>query len=1311
MAGPQSADYSRPADGFRFKFDGVHITTAADDCPQDKYPYAQNVRGYREDSTRTRPPLAQQYNPAAGPVVSLEPTLNIRKAGDTLYNGNTNLGGGYDTLQGCSLIPYRPNQSPQTWEYVFDRVQSNKVLPSQFGSTVQKIGIAEPQSPVDAAPLGGSLAWTGPHPAYVQGGTAGVPAAGNRGTDAVVAQFHDGLGPGQGLLTTLQVGGTVQYTKGQLIQLQTAVPGTAKILDVFPLTPATSPIGIQGVFYYSGIIGRAVIVPNNISSGPGQDESIYAVNLVNSLRRGALVKFSGNGEVCMITAVVEGPTGSISFEVVTTTPHSNTETLTFVPGIQISDPGTIPVGTVLNQNTVFYSQTVGFGWQSTTLALNYFTNALQAFQPSDQFHFSLKIDNLANFVEGKWLIDVGNGDFISNVFVWSFRVNDIQASLPDFTGGTGGYQQTQLGIAQLVLQRQLIDEQNPKELNNQGNTASSSQVVPGNNQWAEMSIPLSQFTRVGSDDTKTLQNITGIRLLLNVSGSIVVEFVTPDVFGGFSPDVTATGVPYLYRIRPRSSLTGAKGNPSPEMRYGVNPRRQSVEVILPTTYSDPQVDTWDIFRMGGSIDQYVLIGSVPLASLGPNSFTDNYSDLEIANNQVLEEDDYEPFPTIVPPLSGSNASATGHVITTTLTGAPSPFDPQRLLPGNIIQINQQDFTLVARPIFFGGTLVAPVWLLQLAENAGVMQGPVNIQEPLLANQLLNTVWGPDVNGVLFAVADVNRPGFVYYTKPFNPDASSDNATELSPPSEPLIGGCLTDGTSIVFSTKRAWRAFPGQDADGNLSYNWIEIPVAEGAVVGIQAIASDGQDTYYIARDGIRKLGERFPVTNEDLYNLFPHEGILAVDYTYANNTIFAPNYMYKDQFRLAIVNKFLFFDYRDTGNVPHTLVCNLYTGAWVPDTYSISPATIHAGETANIFTAGFSSATPQLWIGGMDGALYTEQAETALVAGQGEQVSVVVATREEVAGDIRAYKQFGDADINLWSRTTVAGGIQVTPFSLQVAVPGVAPTVVPGAQPARASFNVGLSGEQLLYSLGLVFAWTEQGTISILYSWQPSYIPKPETIFTRVTDWDDSGSRSNKFYQGFVIEADTFNALKNVVVRDQDTLTAQQTFPLTLNGQMEKAFSFTTPFQAHAVRLEPATDGTAGVKMRLFGIRWIAQPTPENVQNWITQPTGHGFNGYQHIRQILLTYKASAPVSLAVMIDGVAAFSISFPATGGNYLKTTMAFPSNKGLVYQYSLTSGADFQVWNDDIELDVKPWGSTDDYSRVKILGSEMGNLAPV
>src|SRR5258708_39739369 len=95
------------------------------------------------------------------------------------------------------------------------------------------------------------------------------------------------------------------------------------------------------------------------------------------------------------------------------------------------------------------------------------------------------------------------------------------------------------------------------------------------------------------------------------SNTVFVSIDSIYVTGGFQPDVGDIGAPYLYRVRPRSSLTGVKGNPSPATRYGVNPRRWEIIVDLPSASYDSQIDTWDVFRYGGSVTSWRFVGSTP----------------------------------------------------------------------------------------------------------------------------------------------------------------------------------------------------------------------------------------------------------------------------------------------------------------------------------------------------------------------------------------------------------------------------------------------------------------------------------------------------------------------------------------------------------------------------------------------------------------------------------------------------------------------------------------------------------------------------
>jgi hypothetical protein len=96
------------------------------------------------------------------------------------------------------------------------------------------------------------------------------------------------------------------------------------------------------------------------------------------------------------------------------------------------------------------------------------------------------------------------------------------------------------------------------------------------------------------------------------------------------------------------------------------------------------------------------------------------------------------------------------------------------------------------------------------------------------------------------------------------------------------------------------------------------------------------------------------------------------------------------------------------------------------------------------------------------------------------------------------------------------------------------------------------------------------------LISWQPSFIPKPENIADRWTDWYDGGTESAKYIQGFLLHCDTGNVVKGMAVYDSDTLTAHPFTPAVQhNGESIKAYSFNTPFIAHMVRLQPSLQTT----------------------------------------------------------------------------------------------------------------------------------------
>lgn len=1350
------AEFSRPASGFRFKNMGMKTNAAPDALPEFKYPYLQNIRGFNENDITSRPQIGQ-ITPAPtalqqGPVVSLEPVLGVYKIKDRLFVNGVSIDVGYLSGLPASILPFRPNASPNAYDYVFDDAKGSKITVNQTGTIVQKIGIAEPQAPPDICQ--DYFLFTPADPvaaAYVQSGVAGVPTNITRSTETILTTIqHPASVPSFGLADprcSLQVGTTQKYSIGETV----AVAGgggteNCVLQDVIP--PTSTALSITAIRYAAGLTGKCVIVTSIVGQTGGiiefigQDPSALPVSLqsfLTSFRRGAIISLTGGvtAEKVLLLSASLGPQGALCLEVTTASNHAAGESLSIVSTL-VLDVAANRTGQVISSSGI-QTVTTGAGTgnldaANTTLLNNFFTNfnggsvATQVSPRIDDYiHLSINVSDLTLLTSIRIYLDVDSAtnDFAHNAYYFEIQPNDLTAAV----AGT----QTQLGATAVALQRiglrgGVDRASHPFPIVRFGEGAfgllqsgddatgfggAGDTTTLGQSQWSEIFFPISALTRIGNDQTRTLANIQKIRFQVVCTAALTVQISSTWLGGGNPPD-TGVGLPYLYRIRPRNSATGTKGNPSPSTRYGAVARRQDILIALPSAAYDTQIDTWDVFRFGGQINSWRYIGSG-----APNTtFQDNLFDSSIINSDVLSFDQHEPFPGIGPPITTATATVTGTQLLATfplatIAAGSSGFGTLtqlgNMLPGTQINIANNIFTLWNRPTLISITPgVSQTWLFQLQENAGSQVNPiVLIQEPVLGNQNSNNVWGPDTNGRFFSVMSGTannggvqglRPGVVQWTNANDPDAASDaNTRDICPPSEPLQNGEMLGPTPVVFSSNRAWRGFP--KADG--SYNWISIPTGAG-LAGQFALCSDGEFIYFLAKDGIRMTagGDAPSLTDEDLYNLFPHEGLPGQTIVYAGQTIFPPDFTYSGNFQLNVVNRYLYFDYLDSSKTQRTLVCDLRNRAWSIDAFIPNPVSIHVGVTLPSSTQSAVNPTlnQQVFLGDTLGTIYTE---VPSIPG-GEQVNCVVIPRAEMLGDIRSNKMFGDCMLDA---AVPGGAISINPILFGNLLPTV--TVIAGNQAARPQnpYLININGQQIARSLGLAISWTDQGQNNTLYSWQPTYINQPEDITNRFTDWDNAGSGAAKFFQGFLLEADTQNQLKQLTIRSSDDLGIKGIFQIQHNGQQQKAYSFAQPFIAHLVRIEPDN-----VSWRMFNVKWVVQATPEAALNWITQATSHSLPGYQHVPQMLFAYNAPAPVTITLIVDGLALAPIVIPLTVG-YQKFLVKFPANKGFVFQYSAVSNLPFQVWNDDIEILVGEHGRSGSYKTVKLLGSELGAKAAI
>lgn len=1326
-------DYQRPREGYTLAANGMKTNSAPETIPPDKLVLGVNIRGYRDTQTRTRPGVAARFAtnfiPPFGGVPAVTdlatytalgtdnlPRIIARLADDTLWLDTgvqvatlTGAGAG----PGATLIPFRPNQSPNPYLYVANGSDYLKLSAPDAANavTVSRVGIAEPQTSPDAAIL--SLTKFGlPSVAgsYVNAGTVGALSNSTRLSDTVQSVFLDPAST-NGQIYTVGVSTSKLYAR----ELPIALNGNAAptVLDVFPAQ--ANAVTIAAILYFTGNTGRCVVVPSNLSGGPGtEDASIYQQNLLGSIRRGALVRFSGSSETCFVLSVSVGPGGAISFETTTTGTHAAGETLTFPAAISIYLNGApVPVAaqTITTPDITATATGSGIGKVTTTGGIGApFVVGGVFFQPDDFIRVSLNIGTLTSLIEIKVLIDVDDGSFTKNFYYYTIRASDVTAAVQNTL--------TQLGAAQLVAQRRIIDEERATATGNQLDTASSAQTSPGDGQWADVMFSIRELTRVGSDETKTLQTAAQLQFLFNTTATTTIAIGAPAVLGGWQPDVGSAGSPYKYRVRPRSSHTGTKGNPSPATRYGLSPRRMQTIVKLPSAAYDPQIDTWDIFRYGGTVTSWRKIGQ---ALATATTFIDNYSDQVAAASEALDFDNYEPWPTIDVPYLLTSATVVGTAALVPETSAAQTASILRLLPANLVRIGGVNvYTLRRRPteVVVGGINTL---LLDFEENAGTGGGAnstLQIYEPAIARQSLPYMWGPDSYGTVFACGDLLRPGTISFAKPNAPDAAPDKFNlEIVQPGEPLLGGEVLDGLSYAASTERWWALYP-QLSNPVQRYAPIQQPVPRG-LAAPYGHCTDGREIFFWAKDGIwsHRQGS---LTDADLYNLFPHEGVPGETITLFGYTLTPPDYSRAGTFRLAQSNGFLYALYQDAGGVSRTLVYDQRRKAWGVDNYRVTVfafghATITNGAVTALYhipqqegtVLSHGTANPMMLFGNLLGQV---GAQADLTNDWGTPIQSFVNTFEWDGGDLR----FGGSlwgDVVLDASMPAATGITVTPTQQQVAL--LPPVTLP-QRPARDQNILSVGGGLVSNFFGLALTWTDdfaaQTAPTELHLWQPSFLDKPETIADRFTDWDDAGTPGNKWWQGFVLHADTEGADKLLAVRDAD-MRALHPFTPVVNhlGESSRAYSFNTPFLAHTVRIEPQDQ----VPWRFYESVWVTEPSPELAETWQTQGTSHGMLGYQHVKQVSVAYAATTPITLAITsYDGQSPQPIVLPATGGAMQKLTMQLTPNKGQLYFYKASAAAPFQLFLPDWEIMVGAWSRADAaYTRYQALGGAKGDQAKI
>jgi hypothetical protein len=508
--------------------------------------------------------------------------------------------------------------------------------------------------------------------------------------------------------------------------------------------------------------------------------------------------------------------------------------------------------------------------------------------------------------------------------------------------------------------------------------------------------------------------------------------------------------------------------------------------ILLTASTDPQVDTIDIYRMGGALENFTYVGSTPNTT---PTFTDTLTDAVAALNPVLEFDNYEPFPSIDLPRAGVvTVNANGAIVWT----SGDTFNT-RWLPGTIVLIAGVAYILYNRPSDNHHMLV----YTSTTDSDGIITFAYpptgtaisyQIAEPDLAAEPSPAIWGPtpeNAGSFMFGLDPLN-PGYLVWSKGNNFDSAPDtNRQEICAPSEALQNGTITSELATVFSTERFWLIFPNFSnaiaaVTGTLGQQWI--PIQAAATRGLYmryAIAALGSSIAWRAKDGIylSKGGGPEQELSGSIYNLFPHgETEAPQPVQIGDQFVYPPDDTKVSAQTMTFIAGYIFYDYQDTNGNPRTLVYDVAGKGWSVDV---------TNPVANCHSLPVE--VNQILLGCVDGtvrAFDTIGTETG---------NAIVLTPSLAGGSARTVKRIGA----VWLRALLDNVLTWTFWGnrYQLQIVGTLPATI-GSSPLEHDYFADFTGASStdVLDLGMELSWP-LGSGTWLKEWEVDWTQLPQQI------------------------------------------------------------------------------------------------------------------------------------------------------------------------------------------------------------------------
>lgn len=828
-------------------------------------------------------------------------------------------------------------------------------------------------------------------------------------------------------------------------------------------------------------------------------------------------------------------------------------------------------------------------------------------------------------------------------------------------------------------------------------------IPAGRSVWAQfglLGIPLRRgdFARVGVDASATLDwsTITGIVIVMQTNAVQPITFVFDEwfIYGGGNPDVTdADAQPYDYRVRNYNVVTGAKGNPSPVTTATLAPVRQKVQVTPNAAVSSGGGNfRQQLFRRGGGAATSTDWFYVGVNASDGGVITDNTSDATAVTEETLEIDNDQPVTSV----DSSGATVLNKIVPVFFMVEDYMFalgDPNQ--PGRLYRSKQgypeswpateiQDVCAASEELMNGGALATAGFVFSRTRLYSILLNSDGswTTEPTVCNEGLVGRWAMAITP--YGVAFVSPFG-VRLTTGGGPDRLSEQQID------PLFRGETIRGLSpIDFTVPTALRLayykdelwFTYQDTGGTrrqLIYNFFD-KTWRSYLFGEPLACTYGEP--------VQGASSRLLLGGNATGQVYSHDGFAddgaAIAYSFRTGA-----YDFGEPRLEKLLSEIILDAELQTATISLqallddeliTVTAQSMVGVAGMRRYSFEPfgsAPMRARNVA-LHISGNAPTASRLAFNYLG---ISRQFQPAITINQ------PTPWEELPGGEGYVWGCLITCDTGNGSRSVI---VEYTTNNGSVTQAATLTVLADGRKKLPFSWAPVLAQQIRLRPTGTCVPW-----IRFKVEWLSD--PEPPRVLGWNTNWEDFGTLADKWLKGYLLEADTFNAAKTVVIDLVDSNSVQQVLQqsnaLTFNGRGVQHITF-SKLRGRLFRLR-ATDANFG---KFYRWQPIFDEEPLSLRLWQTQERPHqGMEGrWQKPLEGFIAIRSTAPVNLRVISYGLSGAALdtsnyTLVSTAGTKQKLRVPLNPAKGLLFEYMLSSSSAFWLYKEESELLVEDFNS--------------------